>query len=222
MMLRRLAVTLYMKSHRWSSALGQWLGWEWLTYNPLVRYSFDRAARRNAPKMADAILYEFPDLKRLADVGCGGGIFAAEFQRRGVRVVGCEYSAASRRAAKRRGVEIHPFDLAKSQEPLPGGPYAAVMTLEVGEHIPEPLAESFVEYLAQTGDLIIFTSAQPGQGGHGHINEQPKSYWLERFSRSGFTMDEPASRRVADRLRSLQAFPYLFNNLLILRRAVTR
>jgi 2-polyprenyl-3-methyl-5-hydroxy-6-metoxy-1,4-benzoquinol methylase len=172
--------------------------------------------------MADAILNEFPDLKRLADVGCGGGIFAAEFQRRGVRVVGCEYSAASRKAAKRRGVEIHPFDLAKSQEPLPGGPYAAVMTLEVGEHIPEPLAESFVEYLAQTGDLIIFTSAQPGQGGHGHINEQPKSYWLERFSRSGFTMDEPASRRVADRLRSLQAFPYLFNNLLILRRAVTR
>jgi SAM-dependent methyltransferase len=214
-MLKRIAVFLYMKSHLWSSALGTYLGWEWLTYNPLVRYSFDRAARRNAPKMADAALEEFPGLKTLADVGCGGGIFAAEFGSRGLRVVGCEYSEVSRKAAKKRGVEIYPFNLATSQEPLPGSPFQAVITLEVGEHIPGPLADSFVQYLVATGDLIIFTAAQPGQGGHGHINEQPKAYWAQRFLKFGFKVDEAASSRVADRLRSLQSHPYLFNNLQI-------
>jgi SAM-dependent methyltransferase len=217
-MLRRIAVFVYMKSHQWSSALGQRLGWEWLTYNPLVRYSFDRAARRNAPKMAEAVLQEFPNIKTLADVGCGGGIFAAEFQGNGLRVVGCEYSAASRKAAKKRGVEIHPFDVSVSQKPLPGSPFQAVMTLEVGEHIPDPLADAFVQYLIKTGDLIIFTAALPGQGGHGHINEQPKSYWAERFSKFGFTLDESATARLANRLRSLQTFPYLFNNLQIFRK----
>jgi SAM-dependent methyltransferase len=217
-MLRKVAVWVYMKAHHWSSALGQWLGWEWLTYNPLVKYSFDRAARRNAPKMADAVLEEFPELKRLADVGCGGGIFAAEFQTRGVNVVGCEYSATSRKLAEKRGVKTYPFDLSKSQSPLPGRPYQAVITLEVGEHIPELLADSFASYLAATGDLIIFTAAQPGQGGHGHINEQPKSYWIEKFVRIGFCVDESATGRVGDRLRSLLAFSYLYNNLLILRK----
>jgi SAM-dependent methyltransferase len=219
-MLRRIAVFLYMKSHQWSSALGQRLGWEWLTYNPLVRYSFVRAARRNAPKMADAVLQEFPNLETLADVGCGNGMFAAEFGSRGLRVVGCEYSAASRKDAKKIGVEIYPFDLAVSNDPLPGGPFQAVMTLEVGEHVPGPLADSFVQYLIAAGDLIIFTAAQPGQGGHGHINEQPKYYWAERFLKRGFKVDEAATNRVADRLRSLQAFPYLFNNLQIFRKEV--
>lgn len=218
-MLRRIAIFIYMKSHKWSSALGAWLGWEWLTYNPLVLYSFERAARRNAPKLADAVLQEFPSLGTLADVGCGAGIFAAEFQSRGLRVVGCEYSKTSRKAAQKRNVEIYPFDLSKSAGLLPGRPYQAVMTLEVGEHIPAQFADSFVEFLTSTSSLIIFTSAQPGQGGHGHINEQPKSYWEERFRKLDFHVDEPATQRIADRLRSLQSFPYLYNNLMILRPA---
>lgn len=118
-----------------------------------------------------------------------------------------------------RKVEVYPFDLEKSRTPLPGCPYQVKMTLEVGEHIPPSLAGAFVEYLTATGDLIIFTAAQPGQGGHGHINEQPKSYWAEKFLQFNFVVDESGSNRVAERLRSLQAFPYLFNNLLILRRA---
>ena len=92
------------------------------------------------------------------------------------------------------------------------------MTLEVGEHIPAEFADAFVEYLTSNGDLVIFTAAQPGQTGHGHINEQPKSYWLGKFQDCNFHLDEPALTRVAEHLRSSGAFPYLYSNLLIVRK----
>jgi SAM-dependent methyltransferase len=163
-------------------------------------------------------LGEFPSLTGLADIGCGSGIYEAEFKRRGLRVAGCEYSRNSRRAAKRRGIDVHPFDLSQSSELLPGCPYPAAMTVEVAEHIPSSLADQFVTYVAGVSNLIIFTAAQPGQGGHGHINEQPRSYWSEKFLRVGFEVDAHATARVAGALRSSDAFPILYNNLQILRR----
>jgi len=205
-------------SHSLSSALGSKLGWEWLIYNPLVRICFERAAQRGAPKVADAVLREFPAARSLADVGCGTGGFAAEFQRRGLRVFGCEYSARSRRGAQRKQVEVLPFDLSGDCPPLPGRPYDLIMTLEVAEHIPAAFADAFVDYLCATGDLLVFTAAPPGQGGHGHINLQPKAYWIGKFKRAGFHVDDAATQRVAQHLRELQAFSYLYNNLLILRR----
>jgi len=217
-LLRKLAAESFNKTNLWSSALGQKLGWEWLIYNPLVIYSFERAARRNAPKMADAVLAEFPAIRSIADIGCGGGGFAAEFQKRGLRVVGCEYGEAGRNRAAKKGVEVHEFDLSKSQTPLPGSPFDLAISLEVGEHIPAELASAFAGYLTCTSDLIVFTAAQPGQGGHGHINEQPCSYWIEKFAQLNFLEDAPACSRISASLRRADAFPYLINNLLVFRR----
>ena len=180
---------------------------------------FERASSKNAPKVATAVLEEFPSLRTLADVGCGTGRYALEFKRRGLEVVGCEYSATSREVAKSRGVTVFPFDLSKSTESLPGHPFDLGMTLEVGEHIPAGLAQSFVRYLTSTSNLIVFTAAQPGQGGHGHINEQPRSYWIDKVSSAGFDLDQTATDRMADRLRSLGAYSYLSNNLCVFRKS---
>ena len=148
------------------------------------------------PKFADAVLREFPAVESLADVGCGSGGFAAEFQGRGLRVMGCEYSEAARRCAGRKGLEVLPFDLSDNPSPLPGQPYDLVATLEVAEHVPPELADALVGYLCAMGNLIIFTAAQPGQGGHGHVNEQPKTYWMEKFARAGFHVDQQATERI--------------------------
>jgi hypothetical protein len=134
-------------------------------------------------------------------------------------VAGCEYSAVSRKGAERKGVVVHPFDLSKSRQVMPGAPFDAALPIEVAEHIPAELATAFVEYLADVSDLVIFTAAQPGQGGPGHINEQPREYWIDKFAGCGFALDKTATGKVADRLRSSQAFPYLFGNLSIFRRS---
>src|SRR5262245_3764377 len=95
------------------SVLGEKLGVDALTYNPGIFRGFHEAAIRNSPLMAAAVLAEFPAATSLVDVGCGTGAFAAEFQRRGLRVLGFEYSARGRRWAARTGVRALPFDVAR-------------------------------------------------------------------------------------------------------------
>lgn len=216
---RRWLGLAFQKAHLSLSAFGQLLRWQWLIYNPLVILSFERAARTNAPKFADAVLAEFPNLCSLADVGCGTGNFAAEFQRRGLRVVGCEYANRARGRARRNGIEVFEFDLSRQVQTPLGSGYDLAICLEVAEHVPQYLADELVKYLVSTSNLVVFTAAQPGQGGHGHVNEQPQSYWSAKFFTQGFYVDEMATARIVNRLRELNAFWYLSENLLVFRRS---
>jgi hypothetical protein len=61
-----------------------------------------------------------------------------------------------------------------------------VQSLEVAEHLPIYSAEEFVSCLCAHGDVILFSAAQPGQGGIRHLNERPPSYWAGLFSARGY------------------------------------
>jgi hypothetical protein len=50
----------------------------------------------------------------------------------------------------------------------------------------------------------VFSAAHPGQGGTGHINEQPKSYWIERFQRAGLTYQTRLTEQIAAGFQSHQ------------------
>ncbi|MBX3406995.1 MAG: methyltransferase domain-containing protein [Phycisphaeraceae bacterium] len=128
--------------YRRLSLLGERLGIDSLTYNRGVFQSFHEAALANAPKIADAVMAEFPDTRSLADVGCGSGGFAAEFIRRGVRVMGCEYSARGREWCRRQGVPCVRFDVSRAGTGLEGTPYDLAMSLEVAKHVPATLADA--------------------------------------------------------------------------------
>jgi len=57
-----------------------------------------------------------------------------------------------------------------------------VISVEVGEHIESRYSHVFINTLCQHGDIILFSAALPYQGGTGHINEKPCSYWRDIFS----------------------------------------
>ena len=66
-----------------------------------------------------------------------------------------------------------------------------VISLEVAEHIPEKQADIFIDNLCRHGDVILFSAATVGQGGIGHVNEQPHSYWHVKFAERGYnTFDD--------------------------------
>jgi len=60
--------------------------------------------------------------------------------------------------------------------------FGLVICLEVAEHLPPESALVLVENLVQHGARILFSGAIPGQGGHGHVNEQWPEYWAELFA----------------------------------------
>jgi hypothetical protein len=65
--------------------------------------------------------------------------------------------------------------------------YDMVISLEVAEHIPAQSSNIFVNSLCRhCGKFIMFSAATPGQGGDGHINEQPHEYWERKFEDHGF------------------------------------
>lgn len=167
------------------SRMGERLGVAWLTYNPLLFGWFHLVGARIAPGLWAALREVFPGARRFADVGAGSGAMAAHGRGLGLDVVACEYSRFGRLFARLQGVRSRPFDVASSSPSRLGAPADVAYSIEVAEHVPEALADRFVAFISATAPIVVFTAATPGQGGQGHVNEQPRGYWIEHFARHG-------------------------------------
>jgi SAM-dependent methyltransferase len=202
------------------SMLGERLNIHWLIYNPIHFTHFHESAVANAPGVMRTFAALFPQARRYLDVGAGSGAYAAEAQRRGRDVVACEYSAKGRRIAAKQAVDCRPFDLVKEPPADVGSrPFDLAYCFEVAEHLPATLGDRLVEYLSRQAPTVIFTAAHPGQGGTGHVNEQPKSYWIERFQRAGMRHNPDLTRRVEEMFREEKlSATWLYENALVFER----
>ena len=105
--------------------------------------------------------------------------------------------------ARRAGWACQGYDIADPQ-PYPGlvhtqsllevtDPANTVLCLEVAEHLPESAAAAVIESVwrnARPGAIVVWSAAQPGQGGVGHINCQLPLYWLRLAEAQGFVLRE--------------------------------
>jgi hypothetical protein len=97
-------------------------------------------------------------------------------------------------------------------------PFDAVYSFEVIEHVPDALSGRMLDFLVSLAPAIIFTGAHPGQGGTGHINEQPKSHWIEQFASRGFIFDGELTDRIVKRFREAKiSATWLQDNLIVAR-----
>jgi hypothetical protein len=207
-----------LNAQRLLTSIGERTGSNWLIYNPLVTMGFARAARRNAPIVVDSILQTMPKPTTVADYGCGLGIYVQEFSSRGITAIGLEYNPRYQAIGKRNGMTILPWDLSStSTQGRPQKKYDLIICLEVAEHVPPHLANDLVSVLVSSGTSIVFTSAHPGQGGTGHINEQSREYWIEKFTCAGAEYDSSTTQQLAQMFVNKGAFPYLSTNLSVFR-----
>src|SRR5688500_14865416 len=102
-LLSRVRDSFMWKAGPGLAKVGEKLGVNWLIYNPLLYFSFNELAKRNAPGVIGAIQAYLPEAKSYIDVGCGGGAFAAYAQSTGKAVIACEYSPHGRAYARRQG-----------------------------------------------------------------------------------------------------------------------
>jgi SAM-dependent methyltransferase len=142
-----------------------------------LRAGTQRSARALVPT-----LVELFSPSRVVDVGAGEGWWAREFAHAGCSVVAVDESVLEER--EDGGVRFAPIDL--EQPDIDLGVFDLAVCLEVAEHVPESSASQLVELLCQTAPTVLFSAAIPGQGGHGHLNEQWPSYWSKLFSARGY------------------------------------
>ena len=180
------------------SALGTRLNIPWLVENPLVFRYYHRVARETAPGVLTAFESVFPDAVRYADIGAGSGAYAAEAQRRGHPVEACEYSRLGRAIARMQGVRCGSLDLTRDPPALLRGPCDLAFSFEVAQQVPEQLGMRLVSFLSKQAPLIVFSSAQPGQGGVGVQNARPRQYWIDAFHEVGMRHRDDLSEALVE------------------------
>lgn len=130
-------------------------------------------------------LWHFFQPTSVLDVGCGRGSWLTAWREKGVRrVIGFdgEWNRADQMIDP--SISFKPVDL--NQPFNVEGSVDLTMSLEVAEHLRPQSAPVFVESLARTSDIVLFSAAFPRQGGPGHLNEQRPTYWARLFGEHDF------------------------------------
>ncbi len=123
----------------------------------------------------------------IVDVGCGLGNTISEFRKHGIEAFGVEGSGLAISKSK-ESEHIHQADL---NQPLNlGRKFDLVWCVEVLEHIHPKFVDVIVESLCRHGNRLLVSAAPPGQHGELHFNEQPKEYWISKFTMAGFALSK--------------------------------
>lgn len=174
---------------------------------------FDLIAREEAPQ-AERLAQWFATHhagETVLDVGCGPGIYVDAMRRRGLEAFGVDNDLRLVESAYLKRTDI----TGKECPPR----YDVVLSLEVGEHLPEADAATYVGYLTWPEPAAIyFSAARPGQGGDGHINCQIKAYWLRLFAARGYYFHPEATEAFLTYLRQGPHMGWLLQNGMVLER----
>jgi SAM-dependent methyltransferase len=183
---------------RWRARNGMTTGrWLWLRASGQIASAYaddfwDYHSGGDWPGFANLLL-RYCRPRSVVDVGCGDGKLLAAVRAcdPGLKVLGIDSSSAALDRAAAAGVPVLPHDLASlrgrdltSLRACLSG-FDVAVSLETAEHLPSWAGRAFVASLAHTR-MVVFSAAQPYQGGTLHLNERPPSYWRARFEAQGF------------------------------------
>ncbi len=131
--------------------------------------------------------------KTILDVGCGTGRSLDYFLSRGIQAQGVEGSELAISRAKNRSAILQ-WDL--NTELNLHKQFDVVWCFEVAEHIHPDYVHDFMKTLTNHSATIVVSAAHPGQGGEGHFNEQPRSYWVDLFRMYGYHENNEANSKL--------------------------
>jgi SAM-dependent methyltransferase len=144
---------------------------------------------------------------KIIDVGCGPGIYVKALREAGIEADGVDLDPSS------------PYEImdvfSEEFEDRFKGKYDIAMCIEVAEHLPEARSEDLVKRLTMLAPTVLFSAAVPGQGGHGHINCQPKEYWINAFAKLNYVVDQEATDKLLAFMTSGYHMGWFKNNAVV-------
>jgi hypothetical protein len=184
------------------------------TYDCAFFEYINKGSARSAATIIPLIRSYFK-VRSVIDFGCGQGAWLREWRRSGAQeVLGLDGDYVDKGALLIGRSELLVSNLANPVDV--GKKFDLVESLEVAEHLPESAAGAFVESLVRHGDLVLFSAAAVGQGGHDHINEQPYEYWRDKFLAHDYVLIDYLREAVKDN-RAVEPW-YRYNTLFFVKR----
>jgi len=160
------------------------------------RTAFDQSSR-DSFESTKCLLAAFDRLgvpETMLDVGCGPGHLVGIADLFNISATGVDLNAFS---SELDVPNLYSRDLTAKPNAWDREfiyrPAGLVLCLEVAEHLPPESADTLCDTLASAvapGGWLLFSAATPGQGGSGHLNEQPHAYWVEKLAARGLVVDE--------------------------------
>lgn len=132
----------------------------------------------------------------MIDLGCGSGAMCRVAAKLGCYSSGLDNEIQNTDISE-DNLWLHRADLSELQ-PCLDSLTELVLCLEVAEHIEQGTKESnLIENVSNAVDrTLIFSAATPGQGGCGHVNEQPHDYWREKLTDLGLVEDNAMTSKL--------------------------
>jgi hypothetical protein len=133
----------------------------------------------------------------MIDVGCGRGAWLAAARELGVSdVLGVDGAYVDVASLLIPAERFTPHDLTT---PLRiARRFDVALSLEVGEHLIEAVAPTFVESLVAAAPVVVLTAPVPNQPGTQHLNGQWPEYWAQLFRSRGYVAFDPFRLRLWD------------------------
>lgn len=157
----------------------------------------------------------------IIDIGCGSGEVIRRFTEVHVSAKGLDYSDAALAVCRERGLDVQKCDLEGDLARFKQMSADLVISTEVAEHLPAACADGYVDLLCTIAHrYVVLTAAPPGQGGTDHVNEQPNSYWIEKFRAHGVRFLDPQTRAFRQEWASSGVDSARANNVMVFEKAV--
>jgi cyclopropane fatty-acyl-phospholipid synthase-like methyltransferase len=156
------------------------------------------------------------DPQSIVDFGAGIGSYLESAYGRGIKIKGYEISKEAQMVT---WYALWPYiSYRDCTLPIETDKYDCVISFETAEHIePEGTDQFILNLVNATGKTLLFTAAPPGQEGTGHINCQPKSFWLGEIGEF-LTFNPEKTKEISEAWEKLGAPWYIVKNLLVFER----
>ncbi len=168
------------------------------------------------------VLYDEFKPKSLIDWGCGAGVHSFFFKQQGVEVFSID--AVLPPEDDKFPIEILEYDLT---EPIFTQLKHCDLSVcfDVGEHIPQEAQDIFLGNITRFSDTLLLSCAPPWQGGHYHVNEQPKRYWIEALRSFHFQYNRQKTGHLVETFKAMQPrfeYAWMFRHLSVYEKLATR
>ena len=155
------------------------------------------------------------------DWGCGAGLHVGALCRAGVDAVGVD-GVLVEDDLRDADATIVRGDL-RSSAPIDGLPARVDLSLciDVLEHLEDEHSAAALSHITGRSDLVILSCAPPGQGGHHHVNERPRRYWVSRMADLGWTYQRRETGLMEQHFltrRAVLTQSWMYHNLCVYRR----